>query len=171
LNTEKQKEAKRRYRLKHRERLLLQDRLAKRAKRAADPAADAERQREWRAVNKSKVQAYNRKHYMNNAPVRIMQEKQRQLAHPAYYRSLLAARQARRRSARCLCAWADKFVMEEMHDLALRRTAATGVDWVVDHVVPLRADLVSGLHNEHNLQVIPASWNTTKSNLFWPGMP
>ena len=68
-------------------------------------------------------------------------------------------------------AWANQFFIEEIYDLAQRRTKATGYKWHVDHIVPLRSKLVCGLHVEHNLQVIPASANIAKGNKHWPDMP
>lgn len=41
----------------------------------------------------------------------------------------------------------------------------------VDHIVPLNHPLVSGLHNEFNLSVIPKEENRMKDNLWWPDMP
>lgn len=66
--------------------------------------------------------------------------------------------------------WANKFFMEEAYHLAALRTKATGFKWHVDHIVPLRSKRVCGLHVEHNLQVIPASVNVSKSNKRWPDM-
>ena len=60
--------------------------------------------------------------------------------------------------------WANEFFIEEIYDLAVRRTKATGTRWVVDHVIPLRGKTVSGLHIETNLQVVPRLYNAHKSN-------
>lgn len=63
-------------------------------------------------------------------------------------------------------AWADDFFMEEIYDLAQRRTKITGLKWHVDHIVPLQHPLVCGLHVEYNLQVITAVDNLRKGNSF-----
>lgn len=68
-------------------------------------------------------------------------------------------------------AWANKFFIEEIYELARRRTEITGFPWHVDHIVPLKSELVCGLHVQSNLRVIPAVENHKKKNYFWPDMP
>lgn len=80
-----------------------------------------------------------------------------------------AARRASKKSA--TPPWGNEFFMDEIYDLAKRRTKVTGFKWHVDHIVPLQSKLVCGLHVEHNLQVIPASENLSKHNRLWPDMP
>lgn len=65
----------------------------------------------------------------------------------------------------------ERFAIEEMYDLARRRTKVTGITWEVDHAVPIQNKLVCGLHCVANLQVIPAQLNAKKSNRVWPDMP
>lgn len=67
--------------------------------------------------------------------------------------------------------WANHFFIEEAYDLALRRSAATGIKWDVDHIVPLQSPLVCGLHSHDNIRVIPAKINRSKGNRHWPDMP
>jgi hypothetical protein len=55
----------------------------------------------------------------------------------------------------------DKFVIEEMYNLAQLREKQTGFQWHVDHIVPLTK---GGLHKPTNLQVVPGSWNLSKHN-------
>lgn len=49
---------------------------------------------------------------------------------------------------------------------AQRLTLETGVEYQVDHIVPLAHDLVCGLHNDANTRVVTAEENATKHNSF-----
>jgi len=65
-------------------------------------------------------------------------------------------------------AWLNSGHMLEMESIyaycsALRNV---GLDYHVDHIVPLRGDEVSGLHAPWNLQVIPGVENMSKGNRF-----
>jgi hypothetical protein len=60
----------------------------------------------------------------------------------------------------------DHWMISEAYDLAQLRTKMFGVLWEVDHIVPLRGKMVSGLHAPWNLQVVPAHLNRRKSNKF-----
>ncbi len=56
--------------------------------------------------------------------------------------------------------WADLTAIREIY----RQAAERGL--TVDHVIPLQGELVSGLHVENNLQLLPGSVNFSKENKF-----
>ena len=58
----------------------------------------------------------------------------------------------------------DLFMIEEAYHLAKLRTEILGIQYHVDHILPLQGKTVSGLHVPANLQVIPATINLKKSN-------
>ena len=60
----------------------------------------------------------------------------------------------------------DKWLLREAYGLAKLRTKMFGFVWEVDHIIPLRGKLVSGLHVPTNVQVIPKAENRRKRNHF-----
>lgn len=60
----------------------------------------------------------------------------------------------------------DQLVIKEIYHLAVLRSEALGVDFDVDHVIPLHGTTVSGLHVPSNLQLLPRSQNIRKKNYF-----
>lgn len=67
--------------------------------------------------------------------------------------------------------WADREAIAALYEQAQRLTRETGELHVVDHIVPLRGKLVSGLHWHGNMRVIHWLANATKGALTWPDMP
>lgn len=65
----------------------------------------------------------------------------------------------------------NDFLIEEIYSLSALRTKTLGIQFHVDHIVPLISPVVCGLHIAANLQIITASENQIKSNLSWPDMP
>lgn len=76
-----------------------------------------------------------------------------------------------RAKGRATPAWADKDAMRSIYKEAARISAQTGEARHVDHIVPLKSDLVCGLHCEANLRVVTAADNLKKHNRSWPDMP
>jgi 5-methylcytosine-specific restriction endonuclease McrA len=87
--------------------------------------------------------------------------------HPEYFAEKAGERRARHLKA--TPSWVDeneKFLIKECYFLAKLRTKVTGIKWVVDHIIPLKGELVSGLHTISNLQVITEVENCRKNNRY-----
>jgi hypothetical protein len=86
-----------------------------------------------------------------------------------------AAAKTNARRARKLQAtpsWADMEFIELLYvEAAALSSLGTRGRFHVDHIVPLQSKLVTGLHVQNNLRVIPARDNIAKSNRVWPDMP
>lgn len=76
-----------------------------------------------------------------------------------------AATRAGREAKYLAPAWGNK----EMIRVVYAKAQQYGFE--VDHIVPLKHDLVCGLHVWHNLQLLGQNLNRVKRNSTWPEMP
>ena len=106
-------------------------------------------QAEYKQENLDQVRAANRDRYKNNKPAFV-------------------ARNSKRRAAKLQRTpqWADMSAIADFYVEAKRLEELTGIQFHVDHIVPLQGELVSGLHVAENLQLLPAHENLSKSNSF-----
>lgn len=126
---------------------------------------------EWQKKNSE----YNRSrsldyYYKNKSPTedqrkrrKVLNDEQRKHAK----RDKANNRAARAKHARV--AWdyeLTKFVYKEAHELRKLRNELTGVVWGVDHVIPLKGNVVCGLHVWNNFMVIPMIENSKKGNKY-----
>lgn len=65
-----------------------------------------------------------------------------------------------------LAKWADRKAIAKIYAEAAKLTKETGIQHDVDHIIPLKNPLVSGLHVENNLQILTRSQNAKKHNKY-----
>ena len=78
------------------------------------------------------------------------------------HRAVVAKRRAVKLNATPL--WADFEKINKIYEEAVRLTKETGIQYEVDHIIPLQGENISGLHVENNLQIITMRENRIKSN-------
>lgn len=164
----------------NREKVLAYMKIQGAVYRKKNPEKRAENSRKWRNNNRARVNELSKARYARDPDHR------RKIARDSFWRrretERLRAKEYRqrfkgkinfytgkRKAARLqrTPAWLtadDLWLIEQFYEMASARTKATGVQWHVDHKIPLRGKTVSGLHVPYNLQVILGSENSRKGN-------
>jgi hypothetical protein len=123
------------------------------------------RVKRWQEANKDKTRE-DAKAWVKANPDKVKAKALRYIKkHPDMYTARAVASVARR--AKRVPKWLtaeDRWLMSEAYKLAKMRTNMFGFIWEVDHIIPLRGELVSGLHVPTNLQVLPKAENRMKRN-------
>ena len=142
-NLDKIKENLRLYRLENKERISLQ-------------------RKEYREKNKLEIKEYRDKYREEN----IEECRERVREWHRINKHISNSYTAKRRfSKRRACPnWVCQDSIKEVYKKARELTESTGIQYHVDHIVPLINDKVSGLHVLANLRVVPYYENLQKSN-------
>ena len=145
---------------KNRERVLVRQRRY----REANPGKKQEQDRRYYVKNRERISEEKRLYYEANIEQKLASVRRWQKANP----EKLAAIAAKRRAAQInrTPAWADLETIKLYYEARQAISEATGRDYHVDHMIPLRGKTVSGLHVPSNLQIIPAEHNLRKKNRF-----
>ena len=154
-------EIQKRYRKRHPERV--------KARRKADYAANREKRINQvlasRAKNYDKFIEYSRRYEKENRESR--NEKAR-----AFFKNNPHIRTINDLKKKIVInqatpVWSDKDKLKKIYKLRNRLNTKAGyIKYHVDHVIPLRGKLVSGLHIIDNLKIVLAEYNRTKHNKY-----
>lgn len=139
-----------------------------------------ERTAKYRANNKEKALQSQKEYYERNKEEILAQNKEyrdttdgHKKSNEKWYqankhikRAAVAKRRAQLKQA--TVKWADVDVIKAIYAEADRLTKETGIEYVVDHMVPLSSKIVCGLHCEFNLRAITADENGEKGNKLLP---
>lgn len=108
------------------------------------------KQQEWDAANRDKVHDQYLRNYARNKGTFIKN---------ALKRSKI--------KAQAIPKWFDNDAVNAIYIEAQRLTQEYGIQYHVDHIVPLNGKKVCGLHIFDNLQILTAEENLRKSNKFY----
>lgn len=118
----------------------------------------------YRERNREKIKEFSRADWLKHNEKRKAAKKAYRQANPDRGAEQVRARQTRKQQA--MPAWANREAIRAIYLECRRITQETGVKHHVDHFYPLKNSLVCGLHNEYNLQILPAAENQAKGNSF-----
>lgn len=154
---------------------------------SANSDKEKKRSKVHRKANPGEAKAYSKAYYKANPDKAQAASKAYKEANPDKIKMIKKAWQtsnldkanasnAKRRAAKLkrTPSWADlettKQVYADCKEINLAAaTAGCSEKFVVDHIIPLQGELVSGLHIASNLQIITAKANNEKNNNFIPG--
>lgn len=121
----------------------------------------------WREANKEKVLEQMRKTNRDWYEKNKQRAKEKQSAYAKNNKAKVNARAAQRRAAlkQRTPQWADMEQIKMWYEAA-EVLSRSGVEFHVDHCVPLMGRTVSGLHTHDNMQILPWYLNVKKNAKF-----
>lgn len=184
---ENKEDVKKQYRIKYREN---REEILARNRRWRENNKERKREgdRKYREENKDRLKEYFKKYYLDNREYILTYTKEWIKDNPDKHkeycktwesrnRDKCSAKAARRRAKKLertleftdtTLEAENKELIEEYYTLRDKMTELHGVDYHVDHIVPLQGEKVSGFHVWYNLQVMTGSENDSKGNSFTP---
>jgi len=110
----------------------------------------------------------SRRYYLENAEAERAKSAKYRAENLESYTSRDTARTAAHNAAERCPAWSDKDVIREVYAEAFALKCISGISYHVDHILPIRGELVSGLHVYSNLQILTPYENKSKNNKYTP---
>ena len=118
---------------------------------------NSSRESEYRKENSEKIREYNIQYRRDHAEWYL-----------SYYREYNRKRTAKK--LRATAKWGSPEAISKIYRDAVEPSIKTGLNYQVDHIVPLQSNKVCGLHVESNLRIILSRENQQKGNRHWPDM-
>lgn len=140
-----------------------------------NPDRFVEQGRRWRESNRDGENKRLRDYYIYNKDVVKDTKKRSYYKHHATSLACKSNNKTYRKRTQMKSEYHDtefmRLVMVEAKDKVLKLKEYTGIQYHIDHIVPLKSGLVCGLHWPENIQIITATENIKKGNRYWPNMP
>ena len=124
----------------------------------------AKKDKEWYERNKEKQRAKVREYRQNNLEVCKERNRRYKKNNKGLINYLTSLKKKKVKQA--TPSWADKEKIKQIYLISAQKTKETGIQYHVDHIIPIKGELVSGLHVPENLQVITATENLKKNNKY-----
>jgi hypothetical protein len=129
-----------------------------------NPDAVIAKHRRYREKNRERLREWHRSNYANRKASYQAAKRRYRAKKPWLHAEYQRTRVAKLRMA--MPAWVDRRAIRAVYKEAARLTTETGIQYSVDHIVPLSSDRVCGLHVPWNLRVMPLADNARKQNRF-----
>ena len=133
----------------------------------ANPEKKSAQNKAYNEKNKEKRKEYNKAWYKKNKEEHAVRTKAWQQANKDKRNAFDAKRRASKLQR--TPSWLTKEDLAEIEDIyrmAKRRSEVEGIQYHVDHIIPLQGKNISGLHVPSNLQILRATENLSKGNRY-----